>query len=88
MAGFEPATPSLRTRCSPTEPHPHDLLISYFIIALRSRVLMNAPSSSLTSGCCRPRKRLAVMRPALLPASKRCPLVLQAEDGHCREEAP
>ena len=26
-------------------------LISYFIISLRSRVLMNAPSSSLTSGC-------------------------------------
>ena len=27
MAGFEPATPSLRTRCSPTELHPHSNIL-------------------------------------------------------------
>ena len=49
MAGFEPATPSLRTRCSPTELHPHGKIISYFIIASKSRVRTKAESSSLTS---------------------------------------
>jgi hypothetical protein len=49
-----PRPPRCERGALPAEPHPH-LAIIYFILSLRSRVLMKARRSSLTSGCCSPR---------------------------------
>ena len=88
MAGFEPATPSLRTRCSPTELHPHTEFSPISLWSPGQALLMNWQRSSPHFLVVQAAVEVRLDEACLVARIEAQPLVLKAEERVCGGEGP